>query len=110
VNGLAIPVDAERLAALDAREINYERVDVTDAFERAVTGRVFAYVGLDAARRRCREGVAAENIFVSRDYAAGVRLAFEVLGKDALAEFDRTTDPLPFPERDLQVVMPSDVL
>lgn len=115
VNGVAIPVDAERLSAFDAREINYERVDVTDAFESTgVAGtaanpptRVFAYIGLDAARERCWQGHADGNTFVSRDYAAGVRLAFERLGPDALAEFERTTDPLPFPERDLRAVYPS---
>ncbi|HEY5815388.1 MAG TPA: gamma-glutamylcyclotransferase family protein [Solirubrobacterales bacterium] len=106
VNGVAIPVDPERLAAFDAREINYERVDVSAAFEGPVSGRVFAYVGLDAARERCRLGRADGDIYVSREYAAGVRLAFERLGADALAEFERTTDPLPFPERDLQVVLP----
>ena len=110
VNGVAIPVDAERLRAFDAREINYERIDVTNAFEPPVRGRVFTYVGLNAARRRCSEGIGEENVFVSSDYAAGVRLAFEALGKEALAEFDRTTARLPFPERDLQVVMPSAIL
>lgn len=110
VNGVAIPVDAERLAGLDAREINYERIDVTEAFEPAVSVTVFAYVGLDAARQRCREGTAEEDVFVSRDYAAGVRLAFERLGPGALAEYERTTDPLPFPERDLQVVLPKHLL
>jgi hypothetical protein len=106
VNGVAIPVDAERLTAFDAREVNYERVDVTDAFLGPASGRVFTYVGLDAARERCRQGAAKENVYVSRDYAAGVRLAFERLGDEALAEFERTTEPLPFPERDLQVVLP----
>ena len=105
VNGVAIPVDAERLAQLDAREINYRRVDVTGAFEGAPPGRVFTYIGLDAARERCRRGAAAGDVFVSRDYAVGVRRAFESLGDDALAEFDRTTDPLPFPERELRVVL-----
>jgi len=118
VNGVALPVDTERLATLDAREINYERVDVTDAFEPAADvdaaaadppGRVYAYIGLDAARERCRQGVADGDIFVSRDYAAGVRLAFERLGADALAEYERSTDPLPFPERDLQVEMPASI-
>ena len=33
VNGVAIPVDAERLSELDAREINYERIEVTEAFD-----------------------------------------------------------------------------
>jgi len=101
VNGLALPADAERLRALDARELNYERVDVTSSFEPEVDGRVFTYVGLDAARERCRHGVAAGDIFASRDYAASVRLAFERLGPRALAEFDQTTDPLAFPEKDL---------
>jgi hypothetical protein len=101
VNGLALPVDAERLIALDARELNYERIDVTSSFEPEVDGRVFTCIGLDAARERCRQGVAEGDAFVSRNYAAGVRLAFERLGAGALAEFDRTTDPLPFPEWDL---------
>lgn len=118
VNGVAIPVDAERLRAFDAREINYERVDVTGAFEPVADAEtaadpyapVFAYVGLDSARERCRQGAADGDLFVSRDYAAGVRLVFERLGPDALAEYERTTEALPFPERDLQVVMRSDVL
>jgi hypothetical protein len=106
VNGVAIPVDSARLAALDAREINYERVDVSGALEGSVSERVFTYIGVGAARERCRQGVAEGDIYVSRDYAAGVRLAFERLGAGALAEYERTTDPLPFPERELQVVMP----
>lgn len=106
VNGLALPVDADRLAELDAREINYRRVDVTAAFEGDGSGRVFAYVGLDAARERCRRGIEEANAFVSRDYAAAVRCVFERLAPGALAEFDRTTDPVPFPERDLRVVHP----
>jgi len=101
VNGLALPVEAERLAELDAREINYRRVDVTAAFEGDVTERVFTYVGLDAARERCRLGVEESNAFVSRSYLSEVRHALERLSPGAIAEFDRTTDPLPFPERDL---------
>ncbi len=104
VNGLALPVDGERLRALDARELNYERVDVTGSFEPEVDGRVFTYVGLDAACERCRLGVAAGDIFVSRDYVAGVRRAFEQLGPRDLPEFDRTTDPLPFPQRGLRMI------
>jgi hypothetical protein len=101
VNGLALPVDAARLAAFDAREINYRRIEVSDSFEGDVSGRIFTYVGLDAARLRCRLGIVDGDIFVSRDYFAGVRRAFKRLGLDALDEFDRTTDVLSFPERDL---------
>lgn len=101
VNGLALPVDAEQLSALDAREVNYRRVDVTTAFAGDARGQVFTYVGLDAARERCRQGAEEGNAFASCSYVSEVRRAFERLSPDALAEFDRTTDPLPFPERDL---------
>lgn len=127
VNGLALPVDATRLVALDAREVNYERIDVSEAFEhvedvsageredadapaggaggmRASPRRVFAYVGTEAARERCRAGAAEGNVCVSADYVATVRRAFERFTPDALAEYERSTNPLPFPERDLQRV------
>ncbi len=113
VNGLALPVNRERLDALDAREVNYERVELTAAFEPAGargalpgSPRVFAYLGLTQARERCRRAAAEGDAFVSRDYAQGVRCAFAGLAPGALVEFDRTTDPLPFPERDLRVVEP----
>lgn len=114
VNGLALPVDEDRLVALDAREVNYERIDVSAAFEPASgrlpldeRPRVFTYGGLPAARGRRRRGVLEGNACVAADYVASVRRAFERLGPDALTEFDRTTDPLPFPERDLRVVHPN---
>lgn len=107
VNGVALPVDATRLAALDVRELNYARIEVTGAFEPEVDRRVFAYLGLDAARKRCRQGATDGNLFVSRDYLERVRQAFAGLAPGALAEFDRSTDPLPFPERDLSVVAAS---
>jgi hypothetical protein len=110
VNGLALSVDADRLAELDAREVNYARIDVSAAFEPAVKGGVFTYVGLDAARKRCRQGTAEGNVCVSGDYVSLVRRAFDRLGHGALAEFDRTTDPLPFPERDLRVVYSSSAM
>jgi len=113
VNGLALPVDRERLAELDAREVNYERIELTDAFEPIDASgslsdgaRVFAYLGLEEARERRRRGAADGDAYVSREYAERVRRAFARLGPDALPEFDRTTDPLPFPERDLQAVHP----
>jgi hypothetical protein len=106
VNGLALPVDEDRLAELDAREINYARIDVSAAFEPAVDERVFTYVGLAAARGRCRQGAAEGDVFVSSDYVGPVRRAFKRLSPGALAEFDCSTDPLPFPERDLRMVRP----
>lgn len=108
VNGLALPVDEARLAALDEREVNYERVDVSGAFEASGGerndrhGAVFTYTGTEAARERCRAGIAESNICVSAGYVAALRSAFERLGTGALDEFDRTTDSLTLPERDLE--------
>lgn len=99
-NGLAIPVDETRLAELDAREINYVRVEVSGAFQPAVPQRVFVYLGTEAARRRCL-GAEAE-ICVSRQYVTRIRRGFTALGEGQLEEFERTTEPLPFPERDLE--------
>jgi hypothetical protein len=120
VNGLAIPVDAARLAVLDAREVNYTRVDVSSAFEPAnpqdlhtepgadAPQCVFTYVGTEAARERCRRGAADGDVVVSRDYVVAVRRAFEQLGPGALAELHLTTEPLLFPERDLKLIWPSE--
>lgn len=102
VNGLAIPAAAARLAELDRREVNYSRVDVSAAFGPEIAHRVFAYVGTDAARERGRSEDADAPIRVSRQYVERIRRAFAALGPEALAEFERTTAPLPFPERELE--------
>lgn len=113
VNGLALPVDATRLAAFDEREVNYERIEVGDAFESLSGGdaagpsggdRVFTYVGTRDARERCRRGTDEGNACVVAEYAAAAREAFASLAPDALAEFDRSTDPRPFSERPLRHV------
>lgn len=107
VNGLAIPVDVAGLVELDAREVNYERIEVTSIFEPHLPLHVFAYEGTTEARRRCRSDSSGDEICVSADYLATVRRAFSRLGDEALAEFERTTAPLPFPERELQLVHPA---
>jgi hypothetical protein len=105
VNGLAIPVDAARLADFDLREINYLRIDVSSAFEPSLSGPVYAYRGTDAARERCLAQPGLE-VYVSRDYLAAIRRAFATLGEEALEEYDRTTEPLSFPERHLELRYP----
>lgn len=104
VNGLAIPVDARRLAEFDVREVNYLRTDVSGLFEPALPRPVFAYRATEEARERCRRQDA--EVFVSRDYVAAVRGGFAALGEEQLEEYDRTTEPLDFPERHLRLVYP----
>lgn len=104
VNGLAVPVDASRLKALDAREGNYERIEVSGAFRPAAPGRVFAYRGLEVARERCRQGEADGDVCLSSEYLDQVRRAFAALGADALAEFEATTESPGFPVQELRKV------
>ncbi len=90
IDGLALPVDAGRLEALDAREANYERVDVTGLVS-GVPGRVWTYMGLPAGRARLARGLAEGTAVVSRDYLDKVHDAFRARGPEAYADFLATT-------------------
>ncbi len=102
VNGLAIPADAARLRELDTREINYERIDVSAAFEPAIAHTVFVYRGTEAARHRARAGADGGEIYASRQYVERIERAFTALGPGQLDEYQRSTEPLPFPVRELE--------
>lgn len=106
VNGLAVPVDRRRLAEIDRREMNYLRIEVSGAFEPAQPRPVFAYRATEEARERCRRHRPDAEVFVSSEYVAAVRRGFAELGEGALEEFERTTDPLEFPQRHLRLVYP----
>ncbi len=79
VNGLCLPVDDESLAALDLRERNYERVDVSDRIE-ADGARVWAYRGTPAARQRLQEGLRTDTAVIDAGYLRAVRAGFAALG------------------------------
>ena len=68
VAGAVFAADDETLAALDERERNYDRVDVTGLVD--VEGRVWAYVGSEAGRARCAAGRAAGTAVVAAQYLA----------------------------------------
>jgi hypothetical protein len=95
--GLCVPVAAGELPAIDRRERNYDRVDVTAAVEGAPPGTVWAYVGNDEGRERLRRARDAGGAVVSRDYLERTRAAFAALGDAALEEFEASaaTDSLP---------------
>jgi cation transport regulator ChaC len=103
VNGLAIPVDAARLRELDAREVNYERAEASAAFEPRIAHAVFVYRGTASAQRRAEAAAAnGGEIYASRQYVERIERAFTSLGPGQLDEYQRSTEPLPFPERDLE--------
>ena len=100
-SGVCVPVTAEQLPALDERERNYDRVDVTAAVPTA-RGTVWAYVGTAPGRARLRRARAAGRAVVSRDYLERTRAAFASLGTAALAEFERTSAVAQLPVLELE--------
>ena len=78
------------LGAVDARERNYARVEVTGALDTELGAPVWAYLGLPEARERYAQAAAAGTAVVSRAYLEGVRAGFARLGLG----FD-TAVPLP---------------
>jgi gamma-glutamylcyclotransferase (GGCT)/AIG2-like uncharacterized protein YtfP len=71
VRGVVFPVDAPALEALDRRERNYDRREVT--VEPSPDGRVWAYFGTVDARDRFERGLAAGTAVVDRAYYETVR-------------------------------------
>lgn len=100
VNGICRPVDADALAALDHRERNYDRVDVS-ALVDGVAGRVWTYRGSASGRAR-RDGALRDGrLVVARAYVELVEAAFAAVGPEALHAYHASTDPPPCPARDL---------
>jgi hypothetical protein len=93
VSGLALEVTVDELAALDRRERNYDRRDVSRLVD--LEGPVWAYVGSEAGRRRLAAGRANGTAVVSEGYFENVRQGFQALG--LLDDFEATTDPLDLP-------------
>jgi hypothetical protein len=92
VNGVCLPVPGEAaLAVLDARERNYQRVDVTGLLPGA-PGRTWAYVGSPAGRARLVRGRAEGRAVVAREYVERVQAGFRALGPAEHAAFVASTD------------------
>lgn len=101
VTGMLLRVPAATLRALDRRERNYVRCDVTDRADPAA-GRVWAYLGRADARARCARAREAGTAAVARPYAAQVRAAFAARGAAALAAYEASTAAPGMPIVDLE--------
>jgi len=77
--GVLLAVDRAALGALDARERNYERVDVSAAVPGA-PGLVWTYRGSAAGRARLQHGLQRGSAVVDRGYLEAVRAGFAALG------------------------------
>lgn len=93
VNGVCVAVDDATLAALDERERNYHRIDVSTALTPAARGTVWAYVGSPESRARLRAARARGRAVISRDYLRDVKAGFAALGAPQLAALERSVDP-----------------
>ena len=80
-DGLLIAVDDDALHALDDRERNYDRIDVTAAVADA-RGRVWTYRGRADARERLRLGRERGTAVAALDYVRAVRTTLAALGVD----------------------------
>jgi cation transport regulator ChaC len=73
VDGVVFEVTDDELAALDRRERNYDRRDVSQLVD--VDGQVWAYVGSTAGRRRFDHGRRHGTAVISRGYLEKVARA-----------------------------------
>ena len=102
VDGALLAVDAAGLAALDVRERQYERLEVTDLVHPAPATPVWTYVGRAPGRNRVAAGRAdTAPIAIQRSYIELVEAAFAALGGGALARYRLSTEPPPFLVLDL---------
>jgi len=94
VNGVCTPVTEQELAALDERERNYRRRDVTALCDvPGAASRVWTYVGSPGGRRRLTSARAAGRAVVDRGYLEGVASAFKGLGAAEYAACAPSLDP-----------------
>jgi cation transport regulator ChaC len=102
VNGVALRVGADELPALDARERNYDRRDVTGQFNVTLGGRVWAYVGRRSGRARARRGRRERRLAIASSYHERVLAGFDLLRQRR--RFELLTQPAGVPVADLSLV------
>jgi dephospho-CoA kinase len=103
VNGALLAVDAPGLAALDTRERQYERIDVTALIDPVPDdGPVWTYIGRASGRARVAAGRAGTaKVAIQRSYVELVQAAFAAFGDGALVRYRASTEPPAFPVLDL---------
>jgi cation transport regulator ChaC len=99
VNGVVARVSDVEVAALDLRERDYDRVDVTDSVTVAApgrdpSGRIVTYVPRPSSIERYEAARDAGRAGIRSSYWGLVDAAFAVLGNDRLARY-RSSTPTP---------------
>ena len=99
---MALAVGADELPALDARERNYERRDVTGQLGVRLGGRVWAYVGRRAGRARAGRGRRERRLAIASSYLERVLAGFDALRQRR--RFELLTEPPGVPVANLSLV------
>jgi hypothetical protein len=100
-NGVLLYVASEELQRLDLREMRYDRVEVTEAFDGLPDETiVFAYT----AKPRQHAPEPPEGAVVIASYVAAVEGAFAALGDGELELYRETTERPPVPVIDAELV------
>jgi hypothetical protein len=104
VTGALLDLTEDELRALDDRERQYRRADVTAAIEPAppAGARVWTFVGREPGRERVRRGREdGAPVVIQRAYVDLVERAFRALGPEHHERYLASTEPPPFPLREL---------
>ncbi len=105
-NGVAIPVDGERLAWFDRREgMLYDRIAIEpERLTERLDGDVWTYFPKPAALAAFEQGRRESTVFVPSYYVEMVPAAFAARGPAALAAYRASTREPRCPVRDLKLV------
>jgi hypothetical protein len=93
VNGVCVPVGTEELAALDQRERNYDRIEVSDRFEDLSGARIWTYRGSADGRGRFDIAARAGSAVIHAGYLEAVEAGFRRLGQEHWSACAPSLDP-----------------
>jgi len=105
-NGVSILVDGAELAALGARESDYELTDITDRVTvdaDRFAGQVVTFVPRPGSVERYERARDEQRAAVRAEYVELVHAAFDELGREHRRLFDRTPDP-DVPVADIELI------
>jgi len=105
-NGVAIPVDEERLGWFEQREgLLYDRVTIDpERINVSLDGTLWTYFPKPSALKAFERGRRREKAFVPRYYVEMVPAAFAARGEAELAAYEASTRQPRCPVRDLELI------
>lgn len=104
-NGIAIPVNEERLRLFDARERGMMRVDVSDRFSTNLPAPLWAYSDASGLGQTIfAEGRRDHDIWIRSEYLHRVEAAFRALGAEPFAQYLASTDTPTCPVRSMRII------